>query len=228
MAVGRVIPKAVNPVQVRVLETPASLYRTMSFCPSVGVPVRVKVVLFATAESSYTSVTSISITAVASSVVVTTLWVIRLFVKVFVELIVGMATLPIVAQVVKSGDILLTIPPVPVEVAPQRVFTISATVVSSRTEAEAVVIVVLAGRERVFISASTSESIKAQAAVTLAVSVTSAPSSTFIIVLTSLAVNASISLHPHAIRHTIVLFGICTIVGEPVPDCCTSIECAGV
>lgn len=130
--------------------------------------------------------------------------------------------------VMRAGEPARTSPPVPVEVAHQRVFTMSATVVSSRTEAEAVVIVVLAGRERVFISASTSESIKAQAAVTLAVSVTSAPSSTFIIVLTSLAVNASISLHPHAIRHTIVLFGICTILGEPVPDCCTSIECAGV
>lgn len=82
--------------------------------------------------------------------------------------------------VIRAGEPVLTSPPVPVEVAPQRVFTMSATVVSSRTVAAAVVIVVLAGRERVFISASTSESIKAPAAVTLAVSVTSAPSSTFI------------------------------------------------
>lgn len=118
-----------------------------------------------------------------ASAAVTTLFVILLFVKVFVELIVGIATLPIVAQVVKSGDVLLTSPPVPVEVAHPRVSTIAPTVVSSRTEAEAVVIVVLAGRERVFISASTSESIKAPAAVTFAVSVTSAPSSTLSILL---------------------------------------------
>ena len=77
-------------------------------------------------------------------------------------------------------------------------------------------------------SVSSTDFINAPAAATLVASVTSAPSSTFIIVRTSLAVRASISLHPHAIRHTIVLFGICTILGEPVPDCCTSIECAGV
>jgi len=132
--------------------------------------------------------------------------------------------------VTRAGEPALTSPPVPVEVAPQRVFTMSATVVSSRTVAAAAVIVVLSGTVRVFIPESevTSLSIKAPALVTFVVSVTSAPSSTFIIVLTSLAVRASISLHPHAIRHTIVLFGICTILGEPVPDCCTSIECAGV
>ncbi len=80
-----------------------------------------------------------------ASAAVTTLFVILLFVKVFVELIVGIATLPIVAQVVKSGDILLTSPPVPVEVAPQRVFTMSPTVVSSRTVLAAAVIVAVSG-----------------------------------------------------------------------------------
>jgi len=134
------------------------------------------------------------------------------------------------AGVTRVGEVALTSPPVPVEVAPQRVSTIAQTVVSSRTVAAAAVIVVLSGTVRVFIpdSEETSESINAQALVTFVASVTSAPSSTFIIVRTSLAVRASISLHPHAIRHTIVLFGICTILGEPVPDCCTSIECEGV
>ncbi len=134
------------------------------------------------------------------------------------------------AGVTNVGLVALAIPPVPVELAPQRVSTIAQTVVSSRIVAAAAVIVVLSGTVRVFIPESevTSLSIKAPALVTFVVSVTSAPSSTFIIVRTSLAVSASISLHHHAIRHTIVLFGICTILGEPVPDCCTSIECAGV
>lgn len=128
-----------------------------------------------------------------ASAAVTTLFVILLFVKVFVELIVGIATLPIVAQVVKSGDVLLTSPPVPVEVAHPRVSTIAQTVVSSRTVAAAVVIVVLSGTVRDFIPDRevTSESIKAPALVTFVVSVTSAPSSTFIIVRTSLAESSS-------------------------------------
>ena len=50
------------------------------------------VVAFAIAESSYSSVMSVSITAVESSVVVTTRFVIRLLVSVFVELILGITT----------------------------------------------------------------------------------------------------------------------------------------
>jgi len=58
---------------------------------------------------------------------------------------------------------------------------------SSTKEAPKVEIVVLAGSDNVLISASTSLSIKAPAAVTLAVSVTSEPFSTFKKVLTCVA-----------------------------------------
>lgn len=52
--------------------------------------------------------------------------------------------LPILG-VVKTGDVALAIPPVPVEVAPQRVSTIAPTVVSSRTVLDAAVIVAVCG-----------------------------------------------------------------------------------
>jgi hypothetical protein len=92
VVVGNVIPSAVNQVHVNHFAAHASLYLTINFCQSVGVQVRVKVVALATADNSYTSVTSTSITAVASSVVVTTLCVIALLVSVLVEEIVGIAT----------------------------------------------------------------------------------------------------------------------------------------
>lgn len=49
------------------------------------------------------------------------------------------------AGVTSVGDVALTSPPVPVEVAPQRVFTMSPTVVSSRTVLAAAVIVAVSG-----------------------------------------------------------------------------------
>ena len=61
-------------------------------CQSVGVQVTVNVVALATADNWYTSVTSTSITAVASSVVVTTRFVIRLFVRVLVDVSDGITT----------------------------------------------------------------------------------------------------------------------------------------
>lgn len=48
------------------------------------------------------------------------------------------------AGVTRTGEVALTSPPVPVEVAPQRVSTIAQTVVSSRTVAAAAVIVMFA------------------------------------------------------------------------------------
>ena len=67
-----------------------------------------------------------------------------------------------------------------VPMASHNVVLASAAEASSVKLAQNVDMVVLAGKTRVFISASTSLSINAPAAVTLAVSVTSAPSSTFI------------------------------------------------
>lgn len=80
---------------------------------------------------------------------------------------------------IRAGEPVLTNHPVPVEVAPPRVFTISHTVVSSRTVFEALVMVVLSGTVIVFIPDRDviSESINAQALVTFVVSVTSAPDS---------------------------------------------------
>ena len=92
VVVGKVTPIAVNPVQVKPLAAPASLNLTINVCPSVGVPVKVNVVAFATALKSYTSVISVLITAVASSVVVTTLFVILLLVRVLVLEIEGITT----------------------------------------------------------------------------------------------------------------------------------------
>ncbi len=119
------------------------------------------------------------------------LLVIRLFVSVSVEFLdtrvsvahVGSVSIPpdtviaAILGVTRAGDPVLTNPQVPVEVAHQRVFTISHTVASSKTVAAAAVMVVLAGSDKVFMSTSTSESINAHAAVTLAVSVTSAKAS---------------------------------------------------
>lgn len=93
VVVGKVTP--ITPpliVHVSALAEPLSFKRIKRVCQSVGVPVTVNVVAFAIAESSYSSVISVSITAVASSVVVTTRFVIRLFVSVLVLLIVGTVT----------------------------------------------------------------------------------------------------------------------------------------
>lgn len=93
VVVGKVTP--ITPpliVHVRALAEPLSFKRINRVCPSVGVPVTVNVVAFAIADSSYSSVMSVSITAVESSVVVTTRFVIRLFVSVLVLLIVGTVT----------------------------------------------------------------------------------------------------------------------------------------
>ena len=93
VVVGKVTP--ITPpliVHVSALAEPLSFKRIKRVCQSVGVPVTVNVVAFAIADSSYSSVISVSITAVASSVVVTTRFVIRLFVSVLVLLIVGTVT----------------------------------------------------------------------------------------------------------------------------------------
>jgi uncharacterized membrane protein len=85
----------------------------------------------------------------------------------------------LIVGLVNAGHHDLTNQPVPVDVAHQRVLTISPTVVSSNTVAAAVVIVVLLGTTRVLIPDRevTSLSIKAQALVTFVVSVTSADAS---------------------------------------------------
>lgn len=77
------------------------------------------------------------------------------------------------------GAVARTSQPVPVDVAPPRVFTISPTVASSNTVAAALVIVVESGTVSVLIPESevTSESIKAPAAWTFVASVTSAKAS---------------------------------------------------
>ncbi len=93
VVVGNVTP--ITPpliVQVKALAEPLSFKRIIRVCQSVGVPVTVNVVALAIAESSYSSVISVSMTAVESSVVVTTRLVIRLFVSVFVFVVDSIST----------------------------------------------------------------------------------------------------------------------------------------
>jgi hypothetical protein len=80
--IGSTVHITVNQVQTRFLAAQASLKRMRIVCQSVGVPARENVVLLVIADNWYTSVTSASIPAVALSVRVTTLFVIRLFVRV--------------------------------------------------------------------------------------------------------------------------------------------------
>lgn len=83
--------------------------------------------------------------------------------------------------------------------------------------------VVFAGNDSVFMSASTSESINAPAAVTLAVSVTSAQSSTFKIALACVAVNTSTSPVVAVVLPKKLSVSICCILAKVTASSASSV-----